>query len=177
MNTDNTFSSLRIFKFLFCFFFVIGFFLIVHSPVDAATYYVNADSNGSASNPTRPFDDPEYTANNSYKTFTAAFTAATTGDTIEFSGGTNGKSYAGHNAAINKELTIQGSSIAGFNGAVTITNNNSSYTLGANADNIVIQNLTISGSGSYVPLAIYSDNTLVKMYISLMLVNTIIVLA
>ena len=44
---------------------------------------------------------------------------------------------------IDTQLTIQGSSIAGFNGAVTITNNNPSYTLGANADNIVIQNLTI----------------------------------
>ncbi|MGI6423035.1 MAG: hypothetical protein ACOX0X_00205 [Candidatus Dojkabacteria bacterium] len=162
MCTDSSFSSLRVFRFLISLFFVIGFFLIMHSPVNAATHYVNADSDGSANNPTRPFDDPEYTANNSYKTFSAAFTAATNGDTIEFSGGANGKSYAGHNASINKQLTIQGSSIAGFNGAVTITNNNSSYTLGANADNIVIQNLTISGSGSYVPLAIYKNNTLVK---------------
>ena len=134
----------------------------MYSPVNAATHYVNADSNGSASNPTRPFDDPGYTANDSYQTFTAAFNAAAAGDTIEFSGGTNGKSYAGHTASIDTQLTIQGSSIAGFNGAVTITNNNPSYTLGANADNIVIQNLTISGSGSYVPLAIYKNNTVVK---------------
>lgn len=162
MYTGNKFFFLRVFKFLSCFLFVIGAFFIMCSPVNAATYYVNADSNGSANNPTRPFDDASYTVNDSYQTFTAAFNAATDGDTIEFSGGVDGKSYPGHTASISKQLTIQGSSIAGFDGTVTITNNYASYTLGANANDIVIQNLTISGSGSSVPLAIYKNNTLVK---------------
>ncbi len=152
----------RTVKFLCSFFFLVILFFTVHSSVYAVTRYVNADSNGAANNPTRAFNDPNYTANDSYKTLSAAYTAASAGDIIELSGGTTGKSYPGHNGSIAKQLTIKGSSITGFNGTVTITNNYTSYTLGANADGIVLNNLTVSGSNAYVPLAIYKNNITVN---------------
>jgi hypothetical protein len=147
-------------KFLFSFIFFVALFLTAHSSVYAATRYVNSDStvlNGN--NPTRAFNDPSYTANDSYQTFSAAFGAAIAGDTIELSGGTSGKSYAGHTSSINKQLTIRGSSISSFNGTVTITYNaTSTYALGANADGIILQNLTFSGSDTGKPLSIYKNN-------------------
>ena len=135
---------------------------MAHSSVYAATIYVNADSNNAHSNPNRPFDNPSYTPNDSYQTFSAAFGAAIAGDTIELSGGTSGKSYLGYTSSVNKQLTIQGSSISGFNGPVTITYNGTSYTLGANADGIILRNLTISGSNAHNPLAIFKNNITVS---------------
>jgi len=150
-------------KTLFSFFIFVPFFFLSHSPVYGATRYVNADSNGAANNPTRPFNDSSYTPNDSYQTLTAAYNAASTGDTIELSGGTGGKSYLGPPSAIAKaNLTIQGSSIPGYNGIVTIDYQGSGiYTIGINANNITINNLTISRNGggtTQYALRIYSNN-------------------
>ena len=145
-------------KALFSLIIFVSFFFLAHSSVYAATRYVNADSSGAANNPTRAFNDPSYTANDSYQTLTAAYSAASAGDTIELSGGISGKSYAGHSSSIAKQLTIQGSSITGFNGTATITYNaTSTYALGANADGIILRNLTFSGSDTGKVLSIYKN--------------------
>jgi len=132
---------------------------VAHSSVYAATRYVNTDSDGSASFPFRAFNDPSYTANDSYQTLTAAYTAATAGDTIEFSGGTTGKSYPGRAAGIAKQLTFQGSQISGHNSTVTIAYDaTTGYAFGANADGIILQNLTFSGSNTGKALVILKNN-------------------
>ncbi|MEO8581082.1 MAG: hypothetical protein ABI425_00720 [Patescibacteria group bacterium] len=144
----------------------IALFFIKASPVSAITRYVNSDSSGAASNPTRPFDDPSYSPNNSYKTFSAAYTAAATGDTIELSGGTNGKSYPGHANTLQKaSLTIQGSSISGHDGTVTIDYNGGNSTIGVNANGMTLQKLTVSrngGTSGENAIRVYLDNTTVR---------------
>jgi hypothetical protein len=129
--------------------FFLGIFLASATPAWAVTRYVNSDSNGTASNPTRAFNDPSYTANDSYQTFTAANAAASNGDVIEFSGGTVGKTYVGHTAAISKTLTIQGSLIANHDAEVTINYNSGggTYTLGLSGEGSVLQRVTISRQG------------------------------
>jgi nitrogen fixation protein FixH len=134
------------------FLLVAGVFLFLGTTsVSAATRYVNADSSGAATNPTRPFDDPSYTANDSYATFGAAFTAATTGDTIELSGGVSGKSYLGHTSSVNKaNLIIQGSQIANHNGTVTFAYNSGggTSTISLNANGLTLQRVTVTRLGS-----------------------------
>ncbi|MEO8582064.1 MAG: fibronectin type III domain-containing protein [Patescibacteria group bacterium] len=139
-------------------------FLIRASPAFAATRYVNSDSSGAASNPTRAFDDPSYTANDSYATLTAAYTAASASDIIEFSGGSSGKSYVGHTASLQKaNLTFRGSTISGHDGTVTINYNSGggTYTMGLNANGMTVQRLTISRQGGTTGeygLRVFLDN-------------------
>ena len=163
----------RFVKFLFSFFFVVTLFFTVHSSAYAATRYVNSDSSGAASNPTRPFDNPSYTANDSYQTLTAAYTAASAGDTLELSGGSSGKSYLGHSGAISKaNLTIRGSRISGYNGMVTINFNAGLYTVGINADNVTLDNLTINSGSTYAAIALYKVNAIIENVIVNNTLNT-----
>ncbi|MEK7653544.1 MAG: Ig-like domain-containing protein [Patescibacteria group bacterium] len=149
-------------KLFFLLIFAFLFFAIGNS-VYAATRYVNSDSDGSASHPTLAFDDPAYTPNDSYQTLTAAYLAAVAGDTIEFSGGTDGKSYVSYAGTISKTLTFQGSSINGHNGPVTITRNpNYILTMRLASPNIVLQNLELSGSYAGRILRIDKDNITIK---------------
>lgn len=125
-----------------------------------ATRYINSDSDGSALNPTRPFDNASYVVNDSYATLPAAYSAASAGDTLEISGGTGGRSYLGPAGTLAKaNLTIQGSSIPGHNGTVTLTyNSGSSYTIYMGADAITLNKLTISGSDAKYCVMFYSTN-------------------
>lgn len=141
------------------------------SPVKAAasTLYVNIDSNGAAANPTRPFNDGSYSANDSYQTLTAAYNAAAVGDTIELSGGVSGKTYPGLTIALAKaSLAIKGSYIAGHNGPVTIDYNvsgSSGYTIGLNASGQSLENLNIvtnSASSAKNTLQLFQPNAVIK---------------
>jgi hypothetical protein len=154
--------------------FTLGFALfaltaiVSASPVFAATRYVNQDSSGAATNPTRPFDHPSYTANDSYKTFSAAYTAAAVGDTIELSGGPSGKLYTGHTSTLQKNnLVITGSSIAGHNGVVTFNNNpsNTDHTISINASGVTLQKVTLTktgGTAGQFTLRIVGTNAAIK---------------
>lgn len=166
ITTKKNYSSLdyNILRFSQC--LLIGCFALLclaGRRLEAATLYVNADSNGSASYPTRAFSDPSYTANDSYQTLAAAVTAATAGDVLEFSGGTTGKSYAGQSTSLSKQLTLQGSSIIGHSGPVTITRNATlGYAIRAFAAGIVIQNLELSGLNIGNILRVDKDNITIK---------------
>jgi hypothetical protein len=127
---------------------------------EAATRYINSDSDGSALNPTRPFDNASYVANDSYKLISAAITAASAGDVLEISGGTSGKSYAGPSGLIATQLTFKGSQISGHNATVTMTwGGISVYVFRPNTDGVIAQDLTISGSDLYYPVYITSTNS------------------
>jgi hypothetical protein len=149
-----------------CVVFLLSFFFSV-SPAFAATYFVNADSDGSAGNPTRSFNDSSYSANDSFKSFSAAYSVAGEGDTIELSGGTNGKTYIGHSGSLQKNnLSIIGSSQSGHNGTVIIDSNpNSDHTLGMNANGMTLQNVTLhrtTGTTSQFTLRVYKNTAAVK---------------
>ncbi len=98
-----------------------------------------------------------------YNTFTAGYNGSSNNDTLELSGGTSGQSYAGHTAALAKILTIKGSTVAGHSGMVTITNNYASYTVATNIDGMVLQDLTISGGGTTIPLSIRKITTVTRV--------------
>jgi|GEM_PF-3495168 len=145
----------------FVWFFVFG------TPTFATTRYINVDSSGAASNPTRAFDDPSYTANDSYQTLTAAYNASSDGDILEFSGGSTGKTYLTGTNLIAKSLTLRGSRLTGFSGTATIDYTGSTnYTMGIYADNMVIDNLHITRSsatgGNKVALWLFKNNSLIK---------------
>ena len=128
---------------------------------EAAIRYINSDSDGSATNPTRAFDHPSYTANDSYATLSAAYTAASTGDILEFSGGTSGKSYAGKTSSIDKALTLRGSSISGYNATVIIVYNaTAGGAVLVSTAGTILQNLTISGDATGTALNVYANATL-----------------
>lgn len=140
------FEKLTSKKVIFCLSFLAGVVMFAGS-ASAATIYVNASSTNAASNPNRPFNDPLYSPSDSFNNFSDAYDSAKTGDVIELSGGLVGQSYVGLGNAVNKTLTIQGSSIVGFSGNVTITENPVSLeAMQVASPNVVLQKLTFSGS-------------------------------
>jgi hypothetical protein len=143
-------------------------FLISASPIYAVTRYVNADSDGTASNPTRAFDHPSYTANDSYQTLTAAYGAASAGDVLEFSGGTTSKSYLGMTFSMQRaNLTVRGSTIANHNGEVIINYNSGggTYTMGLNANGMTLDRITVSregGTNTQYGLRVFLDDATIR---------------
>lgn len=137
-------------------------------PVHAATRYVNSDSSGAANNPTRAFNDPSYTANDSYADFPAAYNAASAGDIIEFSGGTTSKTYHGQTFSLQRQnLTLRGSTISGHDGEVIIDYNSGggTYTVGLNANGMVLDRLTISrqgGTSGQYALRVLVDDAVIR---------------
>ena len=130
----------------------------------AVTRYVNSESDGSANNPMRAFDDPSYTANDSYTTISDAITAATADDTIEISGGASGESYAG--TTISKTLTIIGTDIAGYDGTVTVNYDaGTGAAIKTGADNIILENLTFTGLNTGIVLYVVNNNLTAKKLI------------
>ena len=112
---------------------------------EAATRYINSDSDGSALNPTRAFDHASYVANDSYATLSAAYTAASNDDVLEFSGGTGGKTYVTV-ASLSKRLTVQGSQIAGHKGTVTFQRGAQTRVMFFAIDGCVLNDLTLDGT-------------------------------
>lgn len=132
-------------------------------PYVPATRYVNADSDGSANNPTRAFSDPGYTANDSYQTIAAAYEFTNPGDTMEISGGTSGNTYAGPSTYLSKQFTLKGSSISNHNGTVTIAYDaTTTYALWLNGAGTVLQNVTLTGLNTGTVLYVTANNVTVK---------------
>ncbi|MDO8593124.1 MAG: polysaccharide deacetylase family protein, partial [bacterium] len=126
----------------------------------AATYYVKWDAAGAA-NGTSWTD--------AYTTIQAAITARTTsGSVIEISGGTDGHTYTETLLTKAGNITIQGSTVAGHSGTVTVSGvGGSTYILKQQYDNVTINNLTLTDPpNGNVGLLIQKSTTMNDVIIS-----------